>query len=117
MEDVTICHGKVSFIGYDINHLKVSFIGYDINHLKMPLFVRRALFLATIINITGLRDWKKAIGSERGTLQIHEDSSAHKNALIKAANFMKIHTGKEKGIKSSIPKVLKNEKFYLISST
>jgi hypothetical protein len=46
----------------------------------MPVFVRRALFLATIINIIGLRDWKNAIGSKRGTLQIHEDSSAHKNA-------------------------------------
>ncbi|XP_061170352.1 52 kDa repressor of the inhibitor of the protein kinase-like [Saccostrea echinata] len=62
---------------------------------------------------SGLRDWKNATGSKRGTLQIHEESSAHQNALVKAVNLMKVYSGEEKSIKSSISQsyedtVLKN---------
>lgn len=37
--------------------------------------------------VTGLKDWKNAISSERDTLLIHEESNAHQIALVKAVSF------------------------------
>ncbi|VDI24426.1 Hypothetical predicted protein [Mytilus galloprovincialis] len=53
---------------------------------------------------SGMKDWKNAVGAKRGTFLIHQESSGHKDALLKSSNFLQIIEGGEKNIKCSISK-------------
>ncbi|VDI20696.1 Hypothetical predicted protein, partial [Mytilus galloprovincialis] len=45
---------------------------------------------------SGMKDWKNAVGAKRGTFLIHQESSGHKDALLKSSNFLQIIGGGEK---------------------
>ncbi|CAG2192484.1 unnamed protein product [Mytilus edulis] len=45
---------------------------------------------------SGMKDWKNAVGAKRGTFLIHQESSGHKDALLKSSNFLQIIEGGKK---------------------
>ena len=51
---------------------------------------------------TPFRDWKNAVGSQRGTLNKHANSDIHKDALTQAEQFLAICNNERLSITSQV---------------
>lgn len=51
---------------------------------------------------TPFRDWKNAVGSQRGTLNKHANSDIHKDALTQAEQFLAICNNERLSIASQV---------------